>query len=44
MKLWIDDVRLAPEECVWCRSIGDAKYCIKRKENFIKSIDKQAVI
>lgn len=44
MKLWVGDVRPAPERYVWCRSIGDAKYCIKRKENFIKSIDKQAVI
>ena len=43
MKLWIDDIRPAPEGYEWCKSVGDAKYCIKRK-NFIKSIDKQAVI
>lgn len=30
MKLWIDDIREAPEGYTWCRSVGDAKYCIKR--------------
>lgn len=29
MKLWIDDIREAPEGYIWCRSVGDAKYCIK---------------
>ena len=32
MKLWIDDVRPAPEGYVLCRSVEDAKYCIKRSE------------
>ena len=30
MKLWIDDVRPAPEGYVWCRSTGEAIYCIER--------------
>lgn len=30
MKLWIDDIREAPEGYVWCRSVGEAKFCINR--------------
>ena len=29
MKLWIDDVRPAPEGYVWLRSVKQAKVCIK---------------
>ena len=32
MKLWIDDVRPAPEGYVWCRSVVQAKYWIERVE------------
>lgn len=32
MKLWIDDIREAPEGYVWCRSVGEAKFCINRSE------------
>ena len=28
MKLWIDDVRPAPEGYWWCKSVNDAKRCI----------------
>lgn len=28
MKLWIDDVRPAPESFVWCKSVNEAKECI----------------
>lgn len=28
MKLWIDDVRPAPEGYVWCRSVNEAKILI----------------
>ncbi len=28
MKLWIDDVRPAPEGYVWCKSVNDAKSII----------------
>lgn len=30
MKLWIDDIRPAPEGYTWCRSTGEAIYCIER--------------
>lgn len=29
MKLWIDDVRPAPEGYVWCRSVNEAKEWIE---------------
>jgi hypothetical protein len=32
MKLWIDDVRPAPEGYVWCKSVDDAKWWIKYNE------------
>ena len=32
MKLWIDDVRPAPDGYIWCRSVNDAKNCILRSE------------
>ena len=28
MKLWIDDIRPAPEGYVWCKSVNEAKYTI----------------
>ena len=28
MKLWIDDVRPAPEGYVWCKSVNEAKFKI----------------
>ena len=33
MKLWIDDVRPAPEGYVWCRSVNEAKQYISDKEH-----------
>ena len=33
MKLWIDDVRPAPDGYVWCKSVNEAKILILRKEN-----------
>ena len=32
MKLWIDDVRPAPEGYVWCVSVGQAKQVIRANE------------
>lgn len=32
MKLWIDDVRPAPEGYVWCRTVHDAQYVIDMRE------------
>lgn len=29
LKLWLDDVRPAPEGYVWCKSVNDAKYHIE---------------
>ena len=33
MKLWIDDVRPAPEGYVWCRSVNETIACILEQEN-----------
>lgn len=32
MKLWIDDVRPAPEGYIWKKSVDDAKYFITMRE------------
>ena len=32
MKLWVDDVRPAPEGCVWCRSVDETKLVIVHSE------------
>lgn len=34
MKLWIDDVRPAPEGYVWCKSVNQAKEAIEDREKF----------
>ena len=43
MKLWIDDVRPAPEDYIWCKSVNLAKDTIATVEAFpelsIKLID-----
>ena len=36
MKLWIDDVRPAPEGYVWCKSVGEAKIIIENAEYAIQ--------
>lgn len=28
MKIWVDDVRPAPDGYIWCKSVNDAKYYI----------------
>lgn len=33
MKLWVDDVRPAPEGYVWCKSVNEAKTMIKHIED-----------
>ena len=30
MKLWIDDVRPAPDGYIWCKSVNEAKHRIRR--------------
>lgn len=38
MKIWIDDVRPAPNGYVWCNSVNDAINTIKLREARIKNI------
>ena len=39
MKLWIDDMRPAPEGYVWCKSVYDAIDCIMKRETRLKNLD-----
>ena len=32
MKIWVDDIRPAPEGYVWCKTVNDAKKEIKDRE------------
>ena len=34
MKLWVDDVRPAPDGYIWCRSVYDAIYEIEGNEMY----------
>lgn len=34
MKLWVDDVRPAPEGYVWCKSVNEAIKAIIKEEHF----------
>lgn len=36
MKLWIDDVRPAPEDYRWCKSVNDAIKFIKANEDCVR--------
>ena len=38
MKLWIDDVRPAPDGYIWCNSVNDAINTIKLREARIENI------
>jgi hypothetical protein len=38
MKLWVDDVRPAPEGYVWCKSVNQAKDVIARTETRVAEI------
>lgn len=33
MKLWIDDIRLAPDGFIWCKSVNQAKTAITAYEH-----------
>ena len=33
MKIWIDDIRPAPEGYVWCKSVDEARACILKNED-----------
>ena len=39
MKIWLDDLRPAPEGYVWCRSVNEAIRFIKSTESEIELID-----
>ena len=39
MKLWIDDVRPAPEGYVWCKSVNEAKTMIEIREIVVEISD-----
>ena len=43
IKLWIDDVRPAPEGYVWCKSVNEAKQLISTKELNASVYDDEAV-
>ena len=38
MRLWVDDVRPAPEGYEWITSVNKAKATIKKKKKFVKAI------
>lgn len=38
MRLWVDDVRPAPEGYFWAKSVRLAKWCIEKVENYNKKI------
>lgn len=38
MKLWIDDVRIAPEGYIWCKSVNEAKRLIQENEEIYNKI------
>ena len=41
MKLWIDDVRPAPEGYIWCKSVNEAKSKILENANTIAKLGEQ---
>ena len=43
MKLWVDDVRPAPEGYVWCKSVNEAKAEIKHIEGSIYIGEAEAI-
>ena len=41
MKLWVDDVREAPEGYVWCRSVNSAKDVVVEHEERVKDLSQK---
>lgn len=41
MKLWIDDVRQAPNMYIWLRSVDEAKECIKFLEEHLAMVSEE---
>lgn len=44
MKLWIDDIRPAPNDYLWCKSVNEAKDCIEYFEELIEELRSQLTI
>lgn len=44
MKLWIDDVRVAPSGHNWARTVNEAKYHIEWWEMHCKKYDKEGLL
>lgn len=42
MKLWIDDVRPAPEGYVWCKSVNETKEMLIEREELIKDLEQKS--
>ena len=42
MKLWIDDVRPAPEGYVWCKSVNEAIEFFKRRDKAVRRLERYA--
>lgn len=38
MKLWIDDVRPAPEGYIWAKSVNEAKEAIIKYEDYVENL------
>ena len=41
MKLWIDDVREAPEGYIWCKSVNETIEFIEEEEAFFELTDQE---
>ncbi len=39
MKIWLDDVRPAPDGFIWCRSVNEAKNVIESTKDMITLVD-----
>lgn len=39
--MWVDDVRPAPEEYLWCKSVNEAKECIIDHEETLKCLNEK---
>lgn len=39
MKIWVDDIRPAPEGYNWCKTVNDAIYLIEMAERLEKEIE-----
>ena len=37
MKLWIDDVRPAPDGYIWCKTVSAARYAILSEEDYART-------